>query len=804
MLANDGKDGAPFLDVHQLGQARFFDFGPDNPISIVHRVNESWHRDTSEPAMVRMSTKQYPIGSHASPLEEIDEVADKVFNDVAFTSRLSTGCATKPMNRKKGRGRGILGAALREAPRAVSRGNWLTFPLSEAARHPPTPPQASLANKSNTTDADIFGNVEELRILQDMHNATYSGGTFVETSQCPTSDLNDFKAGPTQQENLLNQYEADVVDSNRPHAPESSEDDLVRKVPSWHTRLIDDHKRRLAERWAQPPHILQRVLPGIKQVIVEAFTRGYRPIGDDYQDKINIIEDREQRRCALSSPEQSGRSSWNVQERVRVISPSSDIYRLQSTANQTTVTKEQHVNVSRKRHNTCSSTSSVKKAKVSSIDCPVIKPAKRKVGEHSLQHTITSEPQSHHLSGSTTLEFHQVLPPDAYFEPQQSDEKPAWRCGIKHAMGYYYNAGNRTACPGCFTNIKESVKTKHMDFYLPPSKYFFQPASDMTWTPRKPLGKARRTKHLSHNSRAKEAYWTAIEIGATADEARQAGVEAVEAALRPRSPKEPSPEPTPEPEPDLGPHPSGSTAMEHGQDIPECAYFEKHDEHEEYAWRCDVNHALGRYYLAGDKRSCPGCGSNRHGAGKQADMDFYMPNGVVIRQEAPNLCQWTPRKPYKPRKATTSKNSKVKYLTHNQNCSKKYFEAVEAGHEHEKAVKMAINGLEADLEVKQFEAHNEEVEETVTGSTSTNPQRDSANPGENGSAQNERCRHNSPRSCTSSSVPKKRKLDEASGEAMDDIEEHEMLQDLENAHMEQQIIEVYSSSDEESSGSDSE
>ncbi|KAF1921173.1 hypothetical protein BDU57DRAFT_40101 [Ampelomyces quisqualis] len=179
-----------------------------------------------------------------------------------------------------------------------------------------------------------------------------------------------------------------------------------------------------------------------------------------------------------------------------------------------------------------------------------------------------------HPSGSSkTLANHQILPPNAYFEPQKPDEKPAWRCGINHAMGHYYNAGDRTSCVGCFTNIKANAKTKHMDFYLPSFVFFFQLALGNTWKPSKPCEGARRSPHLSHNSIAKEAYWKYIQDGATAEEARRAGVDAVEAALRPRIPKEPTPEPTPEPEPDLGPHPSGSSTMKHGQDIPKCAYL---------------------------------------------------------------------------------------------------------------------------------------------------------------------------------------------------------------------------------------
>jgi hypothetical protein len=809
MLASDGKDGAPFLDVHQLRLAMFSDFCPDNPVPIVHRIDESWHRGIPEPAMVRMSTKQYPIGSHASPMEEIDEVAKRLFNNVAFNSALSTGRTTIPLNKRKRKGRGICGAAVRQAPQATSRGNWLRFPLSEAARHSPTHPRAPLIIYETMEDAEIARDGEELHIHQDLRNATYSGSTHAEVSQFSMNDPNDIKAGPTQLEYLYDQYGADALDAHRLNTSARSEAEIVTKAPSWHTRLINDHKRRLAERWTHSPQALRKVLPGIEQVIAEAFVRGYRPTGDDYQNKIRIIKSREQRRCAAYSPEQSSRSDWNVDRQLKVASPSSNTDRSLQTAEQTTLKKRQHVDIPRKRQKLCSSTSSAKKARISNKSRPGMDAAKKKSKELSVKQPITSEPHPSHPSGSMTLELHQALPPDAYFEQQHPDEKPAWRCGIKHAMGYYYNAGNRTACPGCFTNIKESAKSKHMDFYLPSSKYFFQPANDITWVPSKPRSKARRSTHLSHNSRAKEAYWTAIEAGANADEARQAGVEAVEVALRPRSLKQPTPEPTPELEPDLGPHTSGSTAMEHGQDIPECAYFEKHDKCEEYAWRCDVNHALGRYYLAGDKRSCPGCGSNRYGAGKQADMDFYMPLGVVVRQEAPKLCQWTPRKPYKSRKSSPSRNAKVKYLTHNQNCSKRYFEAVEAGCEHGEAVRIAIGGIETELDAKQ--SGTQEEEETLQSeraeekiSAGTDPRRDSANASENGRAQENRYRHNSAAGCTISLLPKKRKHNEPSDNETNNVEEHETVRDLEIAHTEQRSIEVYSSSDEESSGSDSE
>jgi hypothetical protein len=321
-----------------------------------------------------------------------------------------------------------------------------------------------------------------------------------------------------------------------------------------------------------------------------------------------------------------------------------------------------------------------------------------------------------HSSGSKTLEPDQMLPPRAYFEPTSAEEKPAWRCGIKHAMGHYYNAGDRANCLGCFTDRLENRKTRDMDFYLPSKEYFLQPAPEITWLPSKETGKPRRVKTLSHNSRAKIAFYAALHAGATKIEARQKGVEAVEEHLRPKGPKSPSkkprrPTPEPSPEPiDLGPHPSGSKTMEHDQDIPECAYREALEEGDQLAWRCDVNHALGRYYLAGNKKQCPGCGSAKNGKGKRAEMDFYLPSGVAIRQNAPGLSKWQPRKPYKiNRTKKQAQSAKHAVFTHNQLCSKKYWAAIDDGQKHDAAMAFAVEQTDADLDAK-YEAIQDAIQ----------------------------------------------------------------------------------------------
>lgn len=821
LLANDGKDGAPFYDVHTFDRRIFSDFCPDNPVLVVSRMNESWHRATSEPAMVRMSTKQYPIGSYSSPLEEIDEIAERVFNDETLVKALPTGRPMRPPAKKKSANRARFGATVREESQTSSRGTWLAFPSQAAPYHSPAPPAEAMSQSRASTYLDASNDVSmgdvdnEPRIYEDLRNAFPNNRNRCPDPKSSTGEFDCSSPSITQLENLFECFGADASRFDRRESSVGcSEEDEMTKVPSWHTRLLNDHKRRLTERWGTLPQTLRRALPGIKQVIAEALDRGYRPVDRGYRRKIKILEARENNHPAMSEENpQSSKvdiSNREIRTQLQDFSSSSQCKQTSDQVKTKQKINKQRTDIFRKKQKTSDSSTSIKNTKKdlkASSEQEKNDPPKTKVNEPP--YIIEARPL--HPSGSMTLESHQVLPPQAYFERQTPNEKPAWRCGIKHAMGHYYNAGNRTACPGCFVNIKDSAKTKAMDFYLPTSTHFFQPAPDITYKPSKPLGKVRRSKTLSHNSIAKEAYWAAIDAGASSAEAQRAGVDAVEAALRPVTPKEPTPEPTPEPEPDLGPHPSGSETMEHGQDLPECAYFDKKDKHEEYAWRCDVNHALGRYYLAGDKRSCPGCGSARHGFGKQAIMDFYLSPGVVVRQDAPGLSQWKPRKPYKNRKASPQNIAAgvKKHYTHNQICSRRYFEAIEAGHEDEQAERLAIERLEAELEAKQYEAP-EAHEHTRRSEEAENFDRQSSEDSDNScdsaslieSVQN-RYRRTPRVGCAVSLVPKKRNIMDLSDDEADDSDQYETPHIVEEPNDAMEVIES-SSSGEGSSGSDSE
>ncbi|ORY17844.1 hypothetical protein BCR34DRAFT_554981 [Clohesyomyces aquaticus] len=330
--------------------------------------------------------------------------------------------------------------------------------------------------------------------------------------------------------------------------------------------------------------------------------------------------------------------------------------------------------------------------------------------------TITTQPQLPlHPSGSRTLEHHQILPEDAYFEPKDSEDKPAWRCGINHALGNYYNAGDRKNCPGCYTYVGDQTKIRFMDFYLPSMAWSRQPgAPDAVWKPspiyarRKKADSKKPKSQLSHNGIAKVAYWDAIKNGSTPAEAWKKAIEYIEEVLRPKPKRKPTPEPRSESEDEQvepEPHPSGSKTMEQGQELPLGSYFKKTERHEEFAWRCEVHHALGRYYHAGDKKSCPGCGSHKGGKARQTIMDFYMEEGSTVRQTAEGLVDWKPRRLYNTtKKATGRETAKAPTLTHNQHAAKVYREYIAKGKPEKEAMQLAMDETEAWVDAKDAEA----------------------------------------------------------------------------------------------------
>lgn len=818
LLANDEKEGAHFWDIRRFDHSMFRDFYPENTYPAAQRMYESWHRAFGTPPMVRYTTKDYPIGKHCSPLEEIDEVAELLFNHKAFGATLPTGQVVKPPSSKKQKSRNLPGAASRAERNAAPR-DWLgDIVRPSIADGTGTKIWQDSARKSIEADEldSIIGHDEEDVFAQDAGIDLDESGIF-DPLVLLHSDINNHPV-----DNLFAQLVTAAASPSTLHPgadrnlePEentqlethlSAEDevriDRTSNARGWRIKLIEDHKRRLAERW--PRSQTQSQIPpltilDVKTAVENAVARGILMAASaGVQEQIDTAANTQrnkqvqiasrQKEPATRAPENVKKRSQKVfarghQQKKRAIRP--------GPSDGAPKKKQKRTRGATSTGESSNKTPPKKSSKLSApgYDCA---------------------PQPTHPSGSKTLEHHQLLPPEAYFEQTYEGEKPVWRCGIKHAMGYYYNAGDRKNCPGCFTSVNENPRLKWMDFYMPSYSHFHQPAPDVTWKPSKPVGRVRRSKHLSHNSIAKEAYWEAFNAGATEDEARQKGVEAVEEHLRPKPPREPTPEPTPEPSPepiDLGPHPSGSATMEHGQDIPDCAYFEKQERHEEFAWRCEVNHALGRYYLAGDKRTCPGCGSNHSGVAKHTEMDFYMPPGVVVRQEAPGLVEWHPRKPYKSNRE--NKPSRKVVLSHNQICSKKYWDAIDAGKEHNEALEFAVKETDAYVDAKNEAIQNKqaksvESDKSPESQEATQPEDGSSSDSETeqtDTAGNDRLRRNSDGGVIISLVPRKRRSEELSEDENDEVEEYQAKRDSETPVPD--VIYI-SSEDESSSASDSE
>jgi hypothetical protein len=729
-MANDDKATTPFWDFQQFDDQCFADFFPGNAFSVVGMMDQSWHRAFSPPSMVRYSAKQYQTGPDASPFEEIDDVTGHttLFEDRSAAHAASHDRVVRPPRTKKPKNQNLPGATLRDDT-TIPRSDWLqgladhgadgSLEITENHRVPATLHDTSKdalrleALPENDTGVygaqsvwrGTVGAVDESNPAhgRSVHMGNEAGLTLV----CPTLS----QAEPhTRLESLVALHGPDVLlkESGPSSLSEATPIEGTGRKALWRMALIEHHKQQLAERWpkSQQPREapldfdsyvdraikrgdLKRLVPGLRRIVDFVDSPAVAPSSIEPRVESQNRHQLEDLRVVEHIPHTEPVMQLNSQAGTTANSS----VRLKRPRNQVSV------NRSTKRRK---SAPLAKKSKTSTTAEPTSRP------NSSAGFSSNCVPeQTHSGDKSRTLENHQQLPPDAYFERTADDEQPAWRCGIKHPMGYYYNAGDRKNCPGCFTNFRDNPKRKVMDFYLPSYSYFFQPAPPgSTWKPQRPLGKPRRSKNLSHNSIAKDAYWDAINAGTTTDEARRKGIEAVEAYLRAKEEKkekkEPTPEPTPEPV-DLGPHPSGSRTMEHGQELPVGAYWKKRFRYDELAWRCDVNHALGRYYLGGDVRSCPGCGSCRSGPGKYPQMDFYLPAGSIARHEAPGLVKWKPRRPNK----LTKKSKKAKQIaSHNQFCARKYWELIDEGREHvegganEEALALAIEATDAYIDAK--------------------------------------------------------------------------------------------------------
>jgi hypothetical protein len=707
LLANDGQDGAPFWDVTSLDRRVFDAFDPDKPALIARKMDASWHRSTSKPSMVLYASKDYPIGQYGSPLENIDDVSDTLFNQNTHGSSLPAGRPIKhPVSNSKGKG--LPGTRTREPVGSVHRNNWLASLVPVSTEQPDKLDHGAAA--ANTVDNDLPiaepKMHSERRFLHDEGQHDTRTEVVQTTAQAASSSS-------TTLEQLFEDFGSGALSGHDHMSSSTSIQQQVTQVSAarW---LLTNHKGQLA------PQMVQRALPGIRAALIEASLQGCLPVGHHIEEHLNDIERQEQAKAARLNVDQQARVIEHSQQEAPMAQCSNQGKKRRRNQPPSIRMVNRPVEPSKRRKRNAQAVSASVDASGAATD-----PAQQNAPDNGTHPTADQQPLPPHPSGSSTLEAHQKLPPDAYFQPKSPSEKPVWRCGIKHPMGYYYNAGNRKNCPGCFCALSDNPKAKTMDFYLPSRTYSFQPEPDSNapWRPSKSflrLGRARLSTS-SHNSIGKDAYWAAVASGVDTAAAMSAARDAVTQHLASKIKKEPTPPPTPEPEPDLGPHPSGSKTMEHGQSLPTSATFTRpNDRHVEFAWRCDVNHALGRYYLAGERRCCPGCGSNKTGSGKKLTMDFYLPMGVFVRQKVDGA-KWTPKKPYKTREGKENEPKKEnKFSTHNQYASRMYWKAMDKGLTAGAALKSAIaetdkwvDGREEDAELKSELRKAAEEKKTV-------------------------------------------------------------------------------------------
>jgi hypothetical protein len=789
LLAKDGKDGAPFLDIDSFDAKPFSDYGPSNLFPVGKRMDASWHRTTPSPLMVQYSTKEYELG----------DFSNTVLRRINISGVLPTGRAVRLSTSGKRKGKNMPGAAIREDRTNSPCSSWLPFsPLDSMSGSRVSQPIAD-------TPVSIIHQA-------DLDGARQESGTSV--SPAYAHDRLSCSS-PTHLEIPFGH--CDVETSNSDNAMQSIE--YTENVNPWRMRLVNDHKRRLTRKWGNPPQAIGCAVRNFKQAVTAAISIGIHPIAHDHLKRIEAITTRKQHQKYARRSDQSRNKDGSVYS--EEAAPELHVSRTRLTGSTAALSESMPDQLAstelqrtaplarpKKRRNIAAvehvpAMSSTENWKTAFKSC-------RESAFYSNDETSsTGQSPYPSLQKSRTLESHQHLPPNAYFEPISRDEKFVWRCAVKHAMGHYYNAGDRKSCRGCNTALSDNVRVVLMDFYMPPRTFYFQPAQGMRWKPSKRLSQSRKWGFSCHDAVAKDAYWKAINSGALEEEAQQIGIDAVVEYIKPKPPpKAPTPEPTTDPEPDPGPHTSGSTTMEHGQDIPDGYYWEKRKTDEEHAWRCDVNHGLGRYYLAGDKKTCPGCGSSQRSPGKHKKMDFYLPSGVIVRQEAPGLSKYKPRKPYKLSKSTATKRGLV---THNQMCNRVYFSLVDDGYDAEEALRLAVERVDSELDKKQERKMKQQDEQDgcegpealrKPSTSSSAPRKDSVNTSEV-DRKRAKCRRNSRGGCTIALVPKKRSANDLSEEETYGVAVDQETGDTSSEQDPRDSFEI-SSTEEESSASESE
>ncbi|PVI06055.1 hypothetical protein DM02DRAFT_623374 [Periconia macrospinosa] len=610
LLANEEKESVYFWDFQRFDKRIFRNFTPDNPILVVHKLEQSWHRISEHPPMIRYSTKDYPVGKNASPIEELDEVAETLFRHRDLNSNLATGRPVKPPL-KKSKTSGLRAAALREERLDVSHNSWLsTFPncFDLKTKNHQNPDASATLQPVSTADQSIHA-TRTSASNGEMLSATFEP-SYENDADTLVADRRHSLATP-EKLSVGSRASSSAKDTS---TTESLPNESRSNIPSQSFTVsaseelpgsnLQSDEQRLARKRLFPQKNTDDSHPTIDIAIEQAVARGIlEPPTAEVCKQIKMaarIQRIKRDMLARSQKNNTGAVTltvpWKASRKRKRPGHHS------GNANGDGSSEPDDTGTLRKNRRKTMETTTDTFIPLSSSECT--SPA------HS-----NLAPNLSYASSSKTLGRHQKLPQNAYFEPQSPNEEYAWLCSCRHALGNYYLSGDRKQCPGCNSNVDQMRSVQRMDFYLPSRTYQYQSAPERIWTPSKESGKEKKTKFISHNGIAKAAYWAAFSSGATDDEAKKLAVEAVQEHLRKpkgrpkleRKPKEPALKPEIKVV-DRTPHPSGSKTLEHGQDLPTSAYWKPKKPGESYAWRCDMNHALGRYYLAGNRNSCPGCG----------------------------------------------------------------------------------------------------------------------------------------------------------------------------------------------------
>lgn len=688
-MADDDDKTVPFWDCNQFDERIFANFSPDDRCSVVDLMHHSWHKAFDLPLMVQTTKNQYQTSAIASPFEEIDDVigSSMLFQPVNRGHAVSDDKAKRLIRDKKAQTCDCSGSASPDQTISSCRNSSHTICDSRPdKRFGATPGKmqdsswAYHADSHRTFDMNVYaGNEKKLQCV-DFNNGSVSEENEPRVGYTVTRKVSETRFTDGEQAPIK---APEYSYAPKPPSQKVGRASFAERIPavisggeSWRTRLIDDHKRRLIERWPDSQRPRDKSFDP-NTYIEWAITQGYlKPLAHKHRKTTVSIGSPSV--VALSRLPSYGAAQTSYPEVSSDSKPNSLVGSVGDLSLPTSL-HPHSVILAKNRHTEEPYHSSRKRRKVITNGPEILK------SDAGPSSNYISNPISHR-SAPDTIENHQRVPPLAYFEKKIRDEQPAWQCGISHCMGIYYNAGDRKNCVGCFTSFrkKENPKREVMGFYLPSRSYWFCRTPHRPWNVSKPSGKPRHCSHMSHNSIAKDAYWQAVSTGANDDQAWKCGIDAVEAHVlagaKKKEKKMSKLKPNTE-SADPEPHPSGSVTMEHGQTLPIGASFKKlsGERYRENAWRCDINHALGRYYMAGDVKSCQGCGSSRNGQGKHTRMDFYLPAGAVVRQRAPSLVKWKPRKDY----SLAKKGKRDKQcVTHNQIASREYWNLVAQGFKH--------------------------------------------------------------------------------------------------------------------------